>query len=205
MLKFEYYPTTLATFLANVQTTPLEPSVIKELLRSLLSAVDYCHKRAILHRDLKPQNIFLSSSHQLKVGDFGLSRFHCLPIRTYTHEVFTLWYRPPEILLGVKSYGPAADMWSVGCLFAEFLSGKPLFPADCEIDCIFRIFRMFGTPTETHAPYLKTLPDYQHHMPKWPPRTNVTEDLFKIPRESPAADLFFVRRHVIIYFFFTHL
>ncbi|KAJ1547992.1 Cyclin-dependent kinase catalytic subunit [Cladochytrium tenue] len=103
----------------------------------------------------------------LKLADFGLARPFGIPLRTYTHEVVTLWYRAPEILLGNKHYSTAVDMWSIGCIFAEMALKKPLFPGDSEIDEIFRIFRLLGTPTEESWPGVAELPDYNPDFPKW--------------------------------------
>jgi cyclin-dependent kinase len=75
------------------------------------------------------------------IPDFGLARAFGIPLRTYTHEVVTLWYRAPEVLLGSRHYSTAIDMWSVGCIFAEMAMKQPLFPGDSEIDEIFKIFR----------------------------------------------------------------
>ena len=107
----------------------------------LLGAVEYIHSHGIAHRDLKTENIMLDSDGNLKLADFGLARTVGVPMRTYTHEVVTLWYRAPEILLGGKHYAPAVDMWSLGCIFAEMVTRKPLFPGDSEIDELFKIFR----------------------------------------------------------------
>jgi cyclin-dependent kinase len=89
-------------------------------------------------------------------------------MRTYTHEVVTLWYRAPEVLLGSRHYSTAIDMWSVGCIFAEMaMQGAPLFPGDSEIDQIFRIFRILGTPNEEVWPSVSSLPDYKPTFPQW--------------------------------------
>jgi serine/threonine protein kinase len=77
----------------------------------------------------------------LKLADFGLARAFGIPIRKYTHEVVTLWYRAPEILLGSQLYSTPVDIWSIGCIFAEMVTKRPLFPGDSEIDELFRIFR----------------------------------------------------------------
>ena len=95
----------------------------------------------MLHRDLKPQNLLIDKSGALKLADFGLARAFGIPVRTYTHEVVTLWYRAPEILLGLKQYSTPVDMWSCGCIFAEMATKKPLYPGDSEIDELFKIFR----------------------------------------------------------------
>jgi len=72
-----------------------------------------------MHRDLKPQNLLIDNKGVIKLADFGLARAFGLPVKTYTHEVVTLWYRAPEILLGQKQYSTPVDIWSVGCIFAE--------------------------------------------------------------------------------------
>ena len=81
----------------------------------------------------------------------------------------TLWYRAPEILLGSKFYSTSVDNWSLGCIFAEMITRKPLFPGDSEIDQLFRIFRILGTPTETNWPGVSSLPDYKSVFPRWEP------------------------------------
>lgn len=100
----------------------------------------------LCRRDLKPQNILVSRDGRLKLADFGLARAFVPPIRPFTHEVVTLWYRPPEILLGCKTYALPVDMWAVGTILAEMVTKRPLFPGDSEIDEIFKIFRFTCTP-----------------------------------------------------------
>jgi len=102
------------------------------------------------------------------LADFGLARAFGIPMRTYTHEVVTLWYRAPEVLLGSRHYSTSIDMWSVGCIFAEMvMQGAPLFPGDSEIDQIFKIFRIMGTPNEENWPGVSQLPDYKPTFPQW--------------------------------------
>ena len=103
----------------------------------------------------------------IKLADFGLARAFGVPVRNFTHEVVTLWYRPPEILLGEKIYSTAVDIWSLGCIFAEMLTKKPLFPGDSEIDQLFRIFRLLGTPDETIWPGVTQLQDFNSSFPSW--------------------------------------
>ena len=91
---------------------------IKLFLFQLINGVNYCHSRRIIHRDLKPQNLLVDRSGVLKIADFGLARAFGIPIKTLTHEIETLWYRAPEVLLGQKQYSLGVDIWAVGCIFA---------------------------------------------------------------------------------------
>ena len=106
----------------------------------------------------------------LKLADFGLARAFTVPLRTYTHEVVTLWYRAPEILLGAKQYSCPVDMWSIGTIVPEMVTGHPLFPGDSEIDEIFKIFRLLGTPNEMLWQGVSQLTDFKTNFPKWQPK-----------------------------------
>ncbi|KAF7051223.1 hypothetical protein CFC21_059484 [Triticum aestivum] len=110
---------------------------------------------------------FAKSPALIKLADFGLARAFGIPVRTFTHEVVTLWYRAPEILLGARQYSTPVDVWSVGCIFAEMVNQKPLFPGDSEIDELFKIFRVLGTPNEQTWPGVSSLPDYKSAFPRW--------------------------------------
>lgn len=118
------------------------PAEVKCLTKQLLQAVAHLHDNWILHRDLKTSNLLLSHKGVLKVGDFGLAREYGSPLKPYTPVVVTLWYRAPELLLNCKEYSTAIDMWSVGCIFAEFLSMAPLFPGQSEVDQLNKIFKV---------------------------------------------------------------
>lgn len=120
---FEYLDMDLKKLMDRKKSL-LVPKLVKSYLFQLLEAISYCHTNRILHRDLKPQNLLLDCSGHIKLADFGLARTFNIPLRNYTHEVVTLWYRAPEILLGAKIYTTAVDIWSLGCIFAEMVSFK---------------------------------------------------------------------------------
>ncbi|EIW77733.1 Pkinase-domain-containing protein [Coniophora puteana RWD-64-598 SS2] len=153
---------------ANSTGSPMTVDITRKFTHQLNAGLYYCHSHRILHRDLKPQNLLIDRRDNLKLADFGLARAFGIPMRTYTHEVVTLWYRAPEVLLGSRHYSTAIDMWSVGCIFAEMIMrGNPLFPGDSEIDQIFKIFRILGTPSEKVWPGVSQLPDYKETFPQW--------------------------------------
>lgn len=134
---------------------------IKCYMKQLLEGLAYCHAQKVLHRDIKGSNLLISNDGQLKLADFGLARAydHEKP-KVYTNRVITLWYRPPELLLGATAYGPSIDMWSAGCIFAELLMRKPILPGKNEFEQIDLIFKLLGTPDEQAWPKCK---DYQYY------------------------------------------
>ncbi|KFQ11554.1 Cyclin-dependent kinase 3, partial [Haliaeetus albicilla] len=166
-LVFEYLNQDLKKYMDSSRTGELPLSLVKNYLFQLLQGVSFCHSHRVIHRDLKPQNLLINEAGAIKLADFGLARAFGVPLRTYTHEVVTLWYRAPEILLGCKYYSTAVDIWSIGCIFAEMVTRKALFPGDSEIDQLFRIFRTLGTPTEATWPGVTQMPDYKGDFPRW--------------------------------------
>lgn len=145
----------------------IDPNLVRSYMYQITSAILFCHKRRVLHRDLKPQNLLINASGIIKVADFGLGRSVGIPVRNYTHEIVTLWYRAPEILLGSARYACPVDIWSIGCIFAEMATRKPLFQGDSEIDQLFRMFRILKTPTEDIWPGVTHLADYKGTFPCW--------------------------------------
>ncbi|XP_037927527.1 cyclin-dependent kinase 1-like [Teleopsis dalmanni] len=167
-LIFEFLSMDLKKYMDSI---PPEKYIDEELVRSYLyqitSAIYYCHCRRVLHRDLKPQNLLIDKKGVIKVADFGLGRSIGVPVRIYTHEIVTLWYRAPEVLLGSPRYACPVDIWSIGCIFAEMATRKPLFQGDSEIDQLFRMFRILKTPSEDMWPGVTSLPDYKVTFPCW--------------------------------------
>jgi serine/threonine protein kinase len=166
-LVFEFLDQDLKKYMDSCGPEGLSSDLVKSYLYQLLKGIAFCHSHRVLHRDLKPQNLLIDRSGQLKLADFGLARAFGIPIRVYTHEVVTLWYRAPEILLGSKHYSTPVDIWSIGCIFAEMASRYPSFPGDSEIDELFRIFQNLGTPDEDSWPGVSSLPDYKITFPQW--------------------------------------
>lgn len=176
-LVFEFLQKDLKKYMDGLSSDGMSRSQVQSYLRQLVSGIAYCHSHRILHRDLKPQNLLIDEDGTLKLADFGLARAFGIPLRSYTHEVVTLWYRSPEILLGSRHYSTAVDMWSIGCIFSELATRQALFPGDSEIDQIFRIFRTLGTPTEQSWKGVTQLPDYKATFPKWGRQTDLSTAL----------------------------
>jgi len=185
-LVFEYLDYDLKKYLDAHADKPLEAYTVKSFLFQLLNGIHYCHKNRVLHRDLKPQNLLINAQGQLKLADFGLARAFGIPVRSLTHEVVTLWYRAPDILMGSKNYSTTIDMWSVGCIFAEMITGRPLFPGTSEKDQLLKIFLLLGTPKPETWPGMLKLPQYKADYPKYDSR-----DLSKLfpTLQKPGIDL----------------
>ncbi|KAK4795844.1 hypothetical protein SAY86_028170 [Trapa natans] len=173
-LVFEYLDTDLKKFIdshrkgANPRQIP--PSIVQSFLYQLCKGVAHCHSHGVLHRDLKPQNLLIDKEKGiLKIADLGLGRAFTVPLKSYTHEIVTLWYRAPEVLLGSTHYSTGVDMWSVGCIFAEMVRRQALFQGDSEFQQLLHIFRLLGTPSEKQWPGVTSLRDW-HVYPHWEPQ-----------------------------------
>lgn len=138
----------------------LSIDAVRYIAYQLFSALAYLHKHNIIHRDLKSANILISANCEVKLADFGLSRcIGNIMKNEYTSRVITLWYRPPELILGSTYYGPEVDIWSAGCILGELLSGDTLFPNynNNEYVQLQLIFRKCGYPKD---PVLLQLIEY---------------------------------------------
>ncbi|XP_057746444.1 probable serine/threonine-protein kinase At1g54610 [Arachis stenosperma] len=149
-LVFEYMEHDLKGLASNPAIKFSEPQ-LKCYMQQLLSGLDHCHSHGVIHRDIKGSNILIDNNNVLKIADFGLASFfdphHSIPL---TSRVVTLWYRPPELLLGANHYGVAVDLWSTGCILGELYSGRPILPGKTEVEQIHRIFKLCGSPSDDY-------------------------------------------------------
>lgn len=160
-LVFEYCDQDLKKYFDSCQGD-VDAAVVKSFMYQLLKGLAFCHSCNVLHRDLKPQNLLINKDGELKLADFGLARAFGIPVRCYSAVVVTLWYRPPDVLMGAKLYSTSIDMWSAGCIFAEMANGgRPLFPGNDVDDQLRRIFKILGPPSEETWPNVIKLPDYK--------------------------------------------
>ncbi|XP_077251054.1 putative serine/threonine-protein kinase At1g54610 [Tasmannia lanceolata] len=185
-LVFEYMEHDLAGLASCPGLKFTEPQV-KCYMQQLLRGLDHCHSRNILHRDIKGSNLLIDNSGILKIADFGLASFFDPDQRhPLTSRVVTLWYRPPELLLGATDYGVAVDIWSTGCILAELYAGKPIMPGRTEVEQLHKIFKLCGSPSEDYWRKSK-LPHATIFKPQQPYRRCVAETFRDFP--SSALEL----------------
>jgi len=169
-LIFEYMDQDLKNYLDACGDKGIDKYTIKSFLYQLLQGIAHCHQQRVLHRDLKPQNLLINIEGELKLADFGLARGFGIPVKKYTHEVVTLWYRPPDVLMGNNRYSTEVDMWGVGCIFAEMSTGQPLFCGSSNQSQLFKIFKIMGTPAKTQWPGIVNFSEYKENYPRYKPK-----------------------------------
>ncbi|XP_070558996.1 cyclin-dependent kinase 17-like isoform X4 [Ptychodera flava] len=168
-LVFEYLEKDLKQYMDDCGNI-MSMNNVMIFLFQLLRGLAYCHKRRVLHRDLKPQNLLINEKGELKLADFGLARAKSVPTKTYSNEVVTLWYRPPDVLLGSTEYSTHIDMWGVGCIFYETAAGRPLFPGSTVEDELHLIWKVLGTPSEETWPGISLHEEFQsYNFPHYQP------------------------------------
>ncbi|XP_058758535.1 probable serine/threonine-protein kinase At1g54610 [Vicia villosa] len=154
-LVFDFMPTDLSRIISRPDERLTEPQV-KCYMHQLLSGLQHCHDRGILHRDIKGSNLLIDKTGMLQIADFGLANYYSInQDQPLTNRVVTLWYRAPELLLGSTDYGVGIDLWSAGCLLAEMFRGVPIMPGRTEVEQLHRIFRLCGTPSQEYWKKLK--------------------------------------------------
>ncbi|KAL3645461.1 hypothetical protein CASFOL_010641 [Castilleja foliolosa] len=171
-LVFEYMEHDL-TGLASLPGVKFTEPQVKCYMQQLVSGLDHCHSNGVLHRDIKGSNLLVDNNGILKIADFGLaSCFDNNQKVPLTSRVVTLWYRPPELLLGATQYGVAVDLWSAGCILGELYAGKPIMPGRTEVEQLHKIFKLCGSPSEDywrktklpHSPVFKPIQPYRRRI-----------------------------------------
>lgn len=182
-LIFEYMEHDLAGLAATTEIKFTEAQ-IKCFMQQLLCGLDHCHSHGILHRDIKGSNLLIDQNGNLKIGDFGLATFFNQK-QPLTSRVVTLWYRPPELLLGATDYGVSVDLWSTGCILAELFAGKPIMPGRTEVEQLHKIFKFCGSPSEEYWKKSK-LPHATIFKPQHPYKRIVAETFKDFPTSALA-------------------
>ncbi|KAK1376089.1 putative serine/threonine-protein kinase [Heracleum sosnowskyi] len=187
-LVFEYFDHDLAG-LAAIQDIKFSEPQVKCFMKQLLSGLEHCHSNGVLHRDIKCSNLLIDSEGNLKIADFGLATFYDpAKKQSMTSRVVTLWYRPPELLLGATHYGIGVDLWSAGCIFGELLAGKPIMPGRTEVEQLHKIFKLCGSPSEDYWKKSR-LPKATLFKPQRPYKRCTTETFKDFPPSSlPLID-----------------
>ncbi|XP_057470001.1 probable serine/threonine-protein kinase At1g09600 isoform X1 [Actinidia eriantha] len=179
-LVFEYMEHDLTGLVASSTVKFTEPQ-IKCYMQQLLCGLEHCHSRGVLHRDIKGANLLIDNKGNLKIGDFGLATFYRLnPKQPLTSRVVTLWYRPPELLLGATNYGVSVDLWSAGCILAELYAGKPIMTGRTEVEQLHKIFKLCGSPSDEYWQKSK-LPHATIFKPQHPYKRCVAETFKDFP------------------------
>ncbi|KAK9732758.1 hypothetical protein RND81_04G020000 [Saponaria officinalis] len=186
-LVFEYMEHDLAGLAASPDIKFTEPQV-KCYMHQLISGLEHCHDRGVLHRDIKGSNLLLDNGGILKIADFGLATvFDLNKKHPMTSRVVTLWYRAPELLLGATDYGVGIDLWSAGCILAELLAGRPIMPGRTEVEQLHKIYKLCGSPSDEYWKKSK-LPNATIFKPREPYKRSIRETF----KDFPPSALFLI-------------
>ncbi|KAG1682990.1 Serine/threonine-protein kinase ICK [Nymphon striatum] len=147
---FEYMSENLYQLIKD-RDKPYSEPVIRNILYQIFQGLTFMHKHGFFHRDIKPENLLCMGPDLIKIADFGLAR-EVRSVLPYTEYVSTRWYRAPEILLRAKNYNAPIDIWAVGCIMGELYTLRPMFPGNSEIDMIFQVCSVLGTPDQKQWP-----------------------------------------------------
>ncbi|XP_037068133.1 LOW QUALITY PROTEIN: cyclin-dependent kinase-like 2, partial [Pollicipes pollicipes] len=212
-LVLEFVESTVLDLLEAKEEGGLEPAAVRSYIFQLLRGLEFCHTQNIIHRDIKPENVLISNLGVVKLCDFGFARPLAGPGENCTDYVATRWYRAPELLVGDTRYGREVDVWAAGCLFAEMLTGDPLFPGDSDIDQLYLIIQTTGPLSKAHVelmsnnPALSGLrlntvlrPRFSAKFPQWPElQVHFLQDCLEMdPQQRPGC------RELLQHDFFTH-
>ncbi|KAK7094528.1 cyclin-dependent kinase 9-like [Littorina saxatilis] len=190
-LVFEFCEHDLAGLLSNISVT-FTLAEIKQVMKQLMNGLFYIHSNKILHRDMKAANILITKQGVLKLADFGLARAYSVTSRQpnrYTNRVVTLWYRPPELLLGERNYSTPIDQWGAGCIMAEMWTRSPIMQGTTEQNQLTLIAQLCGSITPEVWPGVEKLELYNKiELPKGLKR-KVKERLRFYIKDAYALDL----------------
>ena len=164
---------------------PFSQGELKGMIFQVLLGTQHIHSKWLLHRDMKTSNILVHKSGRIALADFGLARKYQHPLKPLTQMVITLWYRPPELLFGETVYGPAVDIWSVGCILGELITKDAIMQGQGELDQIDKIFKLVGTPNKSNWADFDELPNAG--ILRWKSLSDESELARRFPVNSPVG------------------
>ncbi|XP_067938976.1 cyclin-dependent kinase-like 1 [Watersipora subatra] len=183
-LVFEYVDHTVLNELDR-NPSGVPEALTKTIIWQTLQAVNFCHQHNCIHRDVKPENILITKSGKVKLCDFGFARLLTGPDDDYTDYVATRWYRSPELLVGDTQYGPPVDIWAIGCVFYELMTGQPLWPGRSDVDQLYLIRKTLGDLLPRHMQVFSNNSFFNGMTIPTPDKQLLLEE--KVPNISPNA------------------
>lgn len=186
------------TILDDLEANPcgLPDTAVHKIIWQVLRAVDFCHSHNIIHRDVKPENILVSKHGIVKLCDFGFARSLAGTDAAYTDYVATRWYRAPELLVGDTQYGTSVDVWAVGCVFGELITGEPLWPGKSDIDQLYHVVQTCGPLTQRHVEIFHTNSFFNGYSIPEPENTTTLQHRFEAKISTVAVD--FLRQCLLV-------